>query len=110
MDNSIKLKELQILTGTLRKGDKGLEHNNNNNSKKKKFEGGWEDGVIPPLSQRKFILRDWERGNFLGIGLTQRFVSWVAWVGEIWLFLKVGRWDFFNFSRNYFLGGVGLGD
>jgi len=35
VDNSIKLKELQILTGTLRKGDKGLEHNNNNNSKKK---------------------------------------------------------------------------
>jgi hypothetical protein len=33
----------------------------------------------------------------------------VAWEGEVWLFLKVGRWDFFNFLRNFFFGGVGRG-
>jgi hypothetical protein len=27
------------------------------------------------------------------------FVSCVAWEGEVWLFLNVGRWDFFNFQR-----------
>jgi hypothetical protein len=31
----------------------------------------------------------------LGWELTQRFVSWVAWEGEVWLFLKVGNWGFF---------------
>jgi hypothetical protein len=30
---------------------------------------------------------------FGGWGLTQRFVSWVAWEEAVWLFLKVGRWD-----------------
>jgi hypothetical protein len=40
---------------------------------------------------------------FLGWGLIQRFVSWVAWEGEVWLFLKVGRWDIFNFSKNFLL-------
>ncbi len=90
MDNSIKLKELQILTRTLRKGDKGLEHNNNNNSKKKIFEGGWEDGVIPPLSQRKFILRDWERGNFLGIGTNPK-VCFLGAMGGRNLVVSQGR-------------------
>ncbi len=33
----------------------------------------------------------------------------MAWEGEVWLFLEVGRWDFFNFPRNYFFGGVGWG-
>jgi len=36
-------------------------------------------------------------------------VSWVVWEGEVWLFFKAGRWDFFNFSRNYSFGGVGWG-
>jgi hypothetical protein len=43
---------------------------------------------------------------FLGWGLTQRVVFWVAWEGD-WLFFKVGRWEFFNFPRNYSFGGVG---
>jgi hypothetical protein len=34
---------------------------------------------------------------FLGWGLTQRVVSLVAWEGEVWLFFKEGRWDFFYF-------------
>jgi len=34
----------------------------------------------------------------------------VAHEGEVWLIIKVGRWDFFNFPRNYFFGGVGWGD
>jgi hypothetical protein len=46
---------------------------------------------------------------FLGWGLTERVVSWVAWEGEIWLFFKTRRWDFFNFMRNYSFGGVGWG-
>jgi hypothetical protein len=45
----------------------------------------------------------------LGWGLTQGFVSWVAWEGEVWLILKVGRWDFLNCPRNLFFGGVGWG-
>ncbi len=53
MDNSIKLKELQVVSGVLRKGDEGL-----------RFlfffqEGflGWggEDGIIPPLSKISFF-------------------------------------------------------
>jgi hypothetical protein len=31
----------------------------------------------------------------------------MAWEGKDWLDFKVGRWDFFNFPRNYFFGGVG---
>jgi hypothetical protein len=33
----------------------------------------------------------------------------VAWKAEVWLFFKVGRWDFFDFSRNYISDGVGWG-
>ncbi len=33
----------------------------------------------------------------------------MAWEGEVWLFLKVGRWDLKNNSRDYFFGGVGWG-
>jgi hypothetical protein len=46
---------------------------------------------------------------FLGWGLTQRVISWVAWEGEVWLFFKVGRWDFKKIPRNYSFGGVGWG-
>ncbi len=45
----------------------------------------------------------------MGWGLTQGFVSWVAREGEVRLIIKVGRWDFFNFPRNLFFGGVGWG-
>jgi hypothetical protein len=45
----------------------------------------------------------------LGWGLTQKVVSWVAWEGEVWLFLKARKWHFSNFSRNYSFGGVGWG-
>jgi hypothetical protein len=38
----------------------------------------------------------------LGWWLIQRFVSWVAWEGKVWLFFKVRRWDFLNFPRNFF--------
>jgi hypothetical protein len=34
---------------------------------------------------------------------------WVAWKGKVWLLFKAGRWDFKNYSRNYFFGGVGWG-
>ncbi len=60
-----------------------------------------------PLSKR-VLFEGIGRSDFvLGWGLTQQFVSWVAWEGEVWLFLNVGRWDFFNFPKNYFFGGVG---
>ncbi len=45
----------------------------------------------------------------MGWGLSQRVVSWVAWEGEVWLFFKTRKWDFFNFQRNYSFGGVGWG-
>jgi hypothetical protein len=45
----------------------------------------------------------------LGWGLTQGFVSWVAWEGEVWLIIKVGRWDLKRIPRNYFFGGAGWG-
>jgi hypothetical protein len=49
-----------------------------------------------------------ERGEFfLGWGLTQGFSSWVGWEGEVCLLLKLGRWDYLNFSRICFFGGVG---
>jgi hypothetical protein len=41
------------------------------------------------------------------MGTNPRVFSWVGWKGEVWLFLKVGRWDYFNFSRNFFFGGGG---
>jgi hypothetical protein len=44
---------------------------------------------------------------YLGWGLTQGFVSWVAWEGEVWLIFKVGRWDFKIIPRNYFFRSVG---
>jgi len=45
---------------------------------------------------------------FLGWGLTQGVVSWVAGEGEVWLFLNVGRWAFFCFLRNYFFWWCGM--
>jgi hypothetical protein len=35
---------------------------------------------------------------YLGWGLTQRVIPWVAWEGEVWLFFKARRWDFFIFQ------------
>ncbi len=46
---------------------------------------------------------------FWGWELSQGVFFWVAWEGEVWLFLEVTRLSFFCFSRNYFFGGVGRG-
>ncbi len=81
MDNSIRLKELQVVSGALRKGDERL-------GKKKVFQkgffwvkrGGWINST--PF-QRSFFLRIGRSEFYLGWGLTQGFVSWVAWEGEI---------------------------
>ncbi len=54
VDNSIKLKELQVVNGALRKGDEGLGIVVFF-SKRVFFGWGGEDGVIPPLSERGFI-------------------------------------------------------
>jgi len=57
--------------------------------------------------QRRFFCEGIGIGElFLGWGLTQKVVSWVAWEGEVWLFFKAGRWDFSNFPRNYSFDGV----
>ncbi len=72
-------------------------------SKQVFFRWGGEDGVIPPLSKGGFFLRIGRGEFFWGWGLTQRFVSWVEWEGEVWLFFKVGRWDFKKIPRNCFL-------
>jgi hypothetical protein len=59
MDNSIKLKELQVQNGALRKGDKGLQFLFL--FQKGCFwvrKGGWDNST--PF-QRRFFLRDWER-------------------------------------------------
>ncbi len=94
MDDSIKLKELQVVSGALKKGDKGLQYNYY--FFKRGF-FGWrgEGGVIPPLSKGHFFKGIGISEFVLGWELTQRFVSWVAWEGEVWLFLKVGNWGFF---------------
>jgi len=59
VDNSIRLKELQLVNGVLRKRDKGLAFFI---FFQKGFfwvrRGGW--GNSTPL-QRKFFLRDWDR-------------------------------------------------
>jgi len=38
---------------------------------------------------------------FLGWGLIQRVVSWVAWDREVWLFFKIGRWGIFFFFQGF---------
>jgi len=52
MDISIRLKELQVVNGALRKGDKGFFFKN-------LFQKGFfwvkRDGVIPPLSKGGFL-------------------------------------------------------
>ncbi len=57
MDNSIKLKELRVVSGALRKGDERLRF-----LFQKSFfwvrRGGW--GNFTPF-QKKFLLRDWDR-------------------------------------------------
>ncbi len=104
MDNSIKLKELYVENGALRNGDEGLQFPF---LFQKGFfwvrRGGWDNST--PF-QRRFFERIRKGEFFLGWGLTQRFVSWVAWEGEVWLFLKVGLK---NKSRNYSFGSVGWG-
>jgi hypothetical protein len=52
--------------------------------------GGWGNST---LFQKQIFIRDWRWG------LTQRVVSWVAWVGKFWLFFKQGRWDFLIFQK-----------
>ncbi len=84
MDNSIKLKELQVISGALRQGDERL---GTFFFLFQKGFFGWggegREGAIPPFSKRGF---------FRGLGEVN--FSWVAWEGEVWLFFKVGRWDF----------------
>jgi len=47
----------------------------------------------------EFFLKGIGRSElYLGWGLTQGIVSWVAWEGKVWLILKVGRWDFQGIS------------
>ncbi len=63
MDNSIKLKELQVENGAIRKGDEGLQFLFS-------FQKGFfwvrrgENGIIPPLS---------EGGFFKGLGYVNFF-------------------------------------
>ncbi len=52
MNYSIRLKELQVVSGTLRKGDEGLGFFFL--FKKGFFGWGGEDGVIPPFSKGDF--------------------------------------------------------
>jgi hypothetical protein len=54
VDNSIRLKELQVVSGTLRKGDKGLILFFIF-SKRVFFGWGKEDGSIPPLFKGVFF-------------------------------------------------------
>ncbi len=101
MDNSIRLKELQVVSGALRKGDERL-------GKKKCFPKGVFFGEEGRMDQfhpfpKEFFLRIGRSEFYLGWGLTQGFVSWVAWEGEIWLILKVGRWDLQTFQGIIFL-------
>jgi hypothetical protein len=66
VDNSIRLKELQIVSGVLRKGEKGLGLVF---SFSKGFfwvnKGGCGNFIA---FQRRFFLRDWERCFFFGMG------------------------------------------
>jgi hypothetical protein len=54
VDNSIRFKESQVVSGALRKGDKGWFFFKKNS---KGFFFGWrrEDGSIPPLSKGVFF-------------------------------------------------------
>ncbi len=99
MDNSIGLKELQIVSGALRKGDEEFWFYF---YFLKDFFGWGEDGVIPFLLKGAFLggLRN---GNFFGgWGLSQGVVSWMAWKREVWLFFKVGRLGFLFFFFFFF--------
>jgi hypothetical protein len=76
VDNSIRLKELQVLSGDLRKGDEGLGICF---VFQKGFfwvkRGGW--GNFTPL-QRSFFQGIGIGEFFWGWGQTQRVISWVA--------------------------------
>ncbi len=98
MDNSIRLKELQVASGALRKGDEGF-------------------GFFFFFSKRFFWVRRGGWGNstpfqrrfFLGWGLTQRLFR--GWHGKekFGCFSKQEGGIFFNFSKNYSFDGVGSG-
>jgi len=76
VDNSIKLKELQVENGALRKGHKGLQFFF---LFQKGFfwvrRGGW--GNSTPF-QRRLFLRDWDRWFFFGMGTNPKrlFLGW----------------------------------
>ncbi len=57
MDNSIRLKKLQVVNGALRKKDKGFK---SFFSFSKGFFMG-EEGKIRPLSKEGFFLTNWDR-------------------------------------------------
>jgi hypothetical protein len=90
VDNAIKLKKLQILTGAL--GD-GMSGYNFYFIFSKGFFLSEEGSMVQfhPFPKEVFFYGIRRDEIFLGLGLTQRFVSWVVWVGKFWLFLKVGR-------------------
>jgi hypothetical protein len=96
VDNSIKLKELQVESEALSKKDKGLNFF--------LFKGiffGWgkEDKIIRPFYE-EFFWVGLEEVIFLGDGgLSQGVVFWVAWGGKVWSFFKVGRLGFFLFFK-----------
>ncbi len=83
MDNSIRLKELQLINGALRKGGEGLGFVFF--FKRVLFGWGGEDGVIPPLSKGGFFqglgMGTNPKGCFLGdiggvdVSMTNDFLS-----------------------------------
>ncbi len=110
MDNSIRLKELQVVNGGLRK--KTWEVKIFIFFKMVFFQWGEEDEIIPPLSKGGFIIFPKGIGTnefCLGWGQTWKVFSWVAWEGKVWLFFKARRWDLKFFPRNYSFGSVRWG-
>jgi hypothetical protein len=101
VDNSIKLKKIQIGSGDLRKRDKGLGififFQKGFFGVKR---GGWDNST--PFQKEVYFKRIGTGELFLGWGLTQRFVYRVAWEGEVWFFLKVGRWHFKEIPNFFF--------
>ncbi len=100
MDNLIRLKELQVVGGALRKGDKGLGFFFLF-SQKGFFGWGGEDGVIPPLFNGVFLGGIGRGGFFFGMGCFSRG-CFLGGMGRKSLVVFQGRKAgvFFCFLRN----------
>ncbi len=103
MDNSIKLKELQVVNGVLRKGDEGLGF-------LFLFQKGFlgEEGRMGSF-QRMFFLRDWDRWIFLGTWTNPKGCFLGGMGGKSLVVFQGKKVGLFQFSKELFFWWCGMG-